>query len=34
MALDTEKLGFNDLVDEVDRHSRVLNRKAELGGND
>lgn len=33
MALDTEKLGFNDLVDEVDRHSRTLNRKAELDGN-
>ena len=32
MNLDTEKLKFEDLVNEVDRHSRVLNRKMELSG--
>jgi len=30
MALDTEKLAFGDLVQEVDRHSRVLSRLEEL----
>ena len=33
MSLDTEKMGINDVVEEVDRHSRMLNRKADLGGN-
>lgn len=33
MMLDTEKLGIKDVMEEVDRHSRVLNRKAELTGN-
>ena len=32
MSLDTEKLGFNDITEEVDRHSRVLARKQELAG--
>lgn len=31
--LDTEKLKIKDVMEEVDRHSRVLNRKAELTGN-
>ncbi|KAL2051299.1 hypothetical protein ABVK25_008351 [Lepraria finkii] len=33
MQLDTEKLKINDVVEEVDRHSRTLNRKADLEGN-
>lgn len=33
MQLDTEKLKINDVVEEVDRHSRVLNRQADLAGN-
>jgi hypothetical protein len=32
MQLDTEKLKINDVEEEVDRHSRRLNRKAELAG--
>ena len=32
MQLDTEKLAFKDIAEEVDRHSRILNRKAELAG--
>ena len=32
MSLDTEKLGFNDIMEEVDRHSRMLARKQELAG--
>lgn len=32
MQLDTEKLKINDVEEEVDRHSRTLNRKAELAG--
>lgn len=32
MQLDTEKLNINDLEEEVDRHSRTLNRKADLEG--
>ncbi|KAI4154435.1 MAG: hypothetical protein LQ340_001688 [Diploschistes diacapsis] len=32
MMLDTEKLGFKDITEEVDRHSRMLARKAELAG--
>lgn len=32
MQLDTEKLKINDLEEEVDRHSRMLNRKADLEG--
>lgn len=30
MLLDTEKLGIKDVAEEVDRHSRMLNRQAEL----
>ena len=30
MKLDTEKLNINDVVAEVDRHSRTLNRVADL----
>lgn len=33
MDLDTEKLNLKDIVEEVDRHSRMLNRKADLTGN-
>ena len=33
MLLDTEKLGINDVAEEVDRHSRMLNRQAELSAN-
>ena len=33
MNLDTEKLKINDVVEEVDRHSRALNRLADLAGN-
>ena len=32
MELDTEKLGIKDVMEEVDRHSRLLNRQAELAG--
>lgn len=32
MNLDTEKIGIKDIMEEVDRHSRVLKRKADLGG--
>ncbi len=32
MQLDTEKLKINDIEEEVDRHSRMLNRKADLEG--
>ena len=33
MELDTEKLKINDVIEEVNRHSRMLNRVAELAGN-
>lgn len=33
MQLDTEKLTINDVMEEVDRHSRKLNRQADLMGN-
>lgn len=33
MQLDTEKLKMTDVVEEVDRHSRILNRQADLAGN-
>ena len=33
MQLDTEKLKLRDVVEEVDRHSRILNRQADLAGN-
>ncbi|KAM0799339.1 mitochondrial ribosomal protein L44 [Usnea florida] len=33
MQLNTEKLKFNDVVEEADRHSRVLNRQADLASN-
>ena len=32
MQLDTEKLSLKDVMEEVDRHSRILNRKADLTG--
>ena len=32
MQLDTEKLKISDVEQEIDRHSRVLNRQAELAG--
>lgn len=32
MQLDTEKLSIGDIMEEVDRHSRSLNRKADLTG--
>ena len=33
MSLDVEKLSVRDVIEEVDRHSRVLNREAALSGN-
>lgn len=33
MQLNTEKLTINDVMEEVNRHSRMLNRKADLMGN-
>lgn len=33
MELDTEKLSVKDVMEEVDRHSRVLKRQADLSGN-
>ncbi|KAL9637936.1 MAG: hypothetical protein Q9164_001889 [Protoblastenia rupestris] len=33
MQLDTEKLSIRDVEEEVDRHSRVLSRQAELSAN-
>lgn len=33
MNLDAEKLGIKGVVEEVDRHSRMLNRQDELNGN-
>jgi hypothetical protein len=32
MLLDTETLTFKDIAEEINRHSRMLNRKAELAG--
>jgi len=32
MDLNPEKLGLKDVYEEVDRHSRMLNRKADLAG--
>ena len=32
MKLDTDNLSFQDVTEEVDRHSRLLSRKAELAG--
>jgi large subunit ribosomal protein L53 len=32
MKLDAEKLGIKSIVEEVDRHSRSLARKEDLGG--
>ena len=32
MELDTEQLKISDVEEEVDRHSRTLNRKADLEG--
>jgi large subunit ribosomal protein L53 len=33
MILNTEKLGINGVMEEVDRHSRQLLRQEELNGN-
>ncbi len=33
MKLDTEKLKINDVMEEVNRHSRMLHRQEELSGN-
>lgn len=33
MSLDAEKLGIKGVMEEVDRHSRILARKDELEGN-
>ena len=33
LILDVEKLNIKDVMEEVDRHSRVLNRQADLLGN-
>jgi len=33
MKLDAEKLGIKGVVEEVDRHSRILSRQEELSGN-
>ena len=33
MKLDSEKLGIKGVVEEVDRHSRILARNDELNGN-
>lgn len=32
MKMNPEQQSFKDIAEEVDRHSRVLNRKAELSG--
>ncbi|MCJ1242947.1 39S ribosomal protein L44, mitochondrial [Trapelia coarctata] len=33
LHIDTEKLSIKDVIEEVDRHSRGLNRQADLLGN-
>ncbi|KAI9792549.1 MAG: 39S ribosomal protein L44, mitochondrial [Peltula sp. TS41687] len=33
MKLETEKMGVNDVIEVVDRHSRLLRRQEELSGN-
>ncbi|PBP26926.1 hypothetical protein BUE80_DR002115 [Diplocarpon rosae] len=33
MKLDAEKMGIKGVVEEVDRHSRILSRQEELTGN-
>lgn len=33
MKLDSEKLGIKGVMEEVDRHSRILARQEELTGN-
>jgi large subunit ribosomal protein L53 len=33
MKLDAEKLGIKGVMEEVDRHSRILSRQEELTGN-
>jgi large subunit ribosomal protein L53 len=33
MTLDSEKLGIKGVMEEVDRHSRILARQQELTGN-
>jgi large subunit ribosomal protein L53 len=32
IKLDTSKMAIKDVVEEVDRHSRMLGRKADLSG--
>lgn len=32
MKLETEKMGVNDVIELVDRHSRMLRRQEELSG--
>lgn len=32
MTLDTEKLGIKDIIEEVNRHSRILKRQEDLSG--
>lgn len=32
MQLDAEKMSIKDLMEEVDRHSRLLRRQADLAG--
>lgn len=32
IELDTERMKIEDIIQEVDRHSRALNRQAELAG--
>ena len=33
MNLNVQELSIKDVANEVDRHSRILNRQAELSGN-
>ena len=33
MDLNVNELGIKDIADEVNRHSRILSRQAELSGN-
>lgn len=33
MKLDSDTIGIKSVVEEVDRHSRILARQAELSGN-
>ena len=33
LQLDPQKIGIKDIMEEVDRHSRKLDRQADLAGN-